>query len=591
MAIKAGSEITLTLVVDVKATYRYYLLQSSTLTKPSKPTTYPPSAQWTDTEPDYTSGSTNSLYVVDCTLFCDDTFTYSEVSLSSSYEAAKAAYNKAVNAYSKAEQTDKEFSWLVADDYSESNVKLSSKAYEVMADNIILNGANIQLDGDTIIGEGFKLSADNIDVIDLAALNATIAGFTIEGNTLSCIVDNLDLFTDNPQLYFATGTETPSEYGYSVISSNIELYQQGATITAQMYYPYSIKSVLSSAGISLQKKNYASTQTISNSTYFDDNIESTYSSRLGINLFNDNLTIASESDIDLESDNVNISGNAVVNGAITQTSSNENNFSGNVVSNRYLKTSNGFGLQCLDANGAWRGVASLNASDAYYFGSGGIANNIYIGTMSDANDTHTINLNLRGKNVLVNLDGGGVLRPAVDAKNGLGASSYRWTNVYAVSSAILTSDRNCKTDIAALDDKYLAFFSDLIPVSFKLVDGTSGRTHIGFISQDVEEAMRKHGISDLEFAGFCKDIKTRPVIVQEQVLDQNGEELQSEIIEDEIVYDENGNPEYLYSLRYEEFIALNTAVIQKQQKELEALKETLNTILGRLEKLESVEMK
>lgn len=103
MAIKATGQISLSSVIDVKATYRYYLLQSSTLTKPSKPTTYPPSSSWDDTEPTYTEGSTNSLYTIDCTVFCDDTFQYSEVSLSSSYEAAKIAYNKAIAAGSVAD--------------------------------------------------------------------------------------------------------------------------------------------------------------------------------------------------------------------------------------------------------------------------------------------------------------------------------------------------------------------------------------------------------------------------------------------------------------------------------------------------------
>ena len=98
MAVKASNSITLSSVIDVKATYRYYLLQSSTLTTPARPTTYPPSSSWDDTEPTYTEGSTNSLYIVDCTVFCDDTFSYSAVSMSSSYEAAKAAYNKAQNA-------------------------------------------------------------------------------------------------------------------------------------------------------------------------------------------------------------------------------------------------------------------------------------------------------------------------------------------------------------------------------------------------------------------------------------------------------------------------------------------------------------
>lgn len=95
MAVKASATVTLSSVVDVKSVTRYYKLQASTLSKPSKPTTNPPSG-WTTTEPSYTSGSTNSLYFCDLTVFCDDTFVYSDVSLSSSYEAAKAAYNKAV---------------------------------------------------------------------------------------------------------------------------------------------------------------------------------------------------------------------------------------------------------------------------------------------------------------------------------------------------------------------------------------------------------------------------------------------------------------------------------------------------------------
>jgi len=97
MAVKAAGQITLSSVVDVAATYRYYLLQSSTAAIPPKPTTFPPDV-WDDVEPGYTDGSTNSLYTVDCTVFSDNTYVYSSVSLSSSYEAAKAAYNKATNA-------------------------------------------------------------------------------------------------------------------------------------------------------------------------------------------------------------------------------------------------------------------------------------------------------------------------------------------------------------------------------------------------------------------------------------------------------------------------------------------------------------
>ncbi|MGN0762563.1 MAG: hypothetical protein ACI4MK_04205 [Aristaeellaceae bacterium] len=104
MAVKASNFITLTAVVDVSACFRYYLLQSSTLAKPAKPTAKPPGGSWTDAEPSYTAGSTNSLYFVDLTVFSDGTWAYSAVSLSSSYEAAKEAYNRAVAAQNTAQQ-------------------------------------------------------------------------------------------------------------------------------------------------------------------------------------------------------------------------------------------------------------------------------------------------------------------------------------------------------------------------------------------------------------------------------------------------------------------------------------------------------
>lgn len=102
MAVKASAQITMTDVTDIDSTCRYYLLQSSTLSKPSKPTTNPPSSSWTKTEPSYTAGSTNSLYFTDLTVYSNGEFSYSDVSLSSSYEAAKAAYNKAVAAQNAA---------------------------------------------------------------------------------------------------------------------------------------------------------------------------------------------------------------------------------------------------------------------------------------------------------------------------------------------------------------------------------------------------------------------------------------------------------------------------------------------------------
>ena len=59
------------------------------------------------------------------------------------------------------------------------------------------------------------------------------------------------------------------------------------------------------------------------------------------------------------------------------------------------------------------------------------------------------------------------------------------------------------------------------------------------------------GLSDLDFAGFCKD----------KALDAEGNP----------ILDDYGNPTHIYSLRYEEFIAINTAVIQRQQAQIDSL--------------------
>jgi hypothetical protein len=84
----------------------------------------------------------------------------------------------------------------------------------------------------------------------------------------------------------------------------------------------------------------------------------------------------------------------------------------------------------------------------------------------------------------------------------------------------------------------------------------------------VEESMREVGLTDKDFAGFCKDVK--------QI--KNGEDDETGEVFLEDVHDENGNPVYNYSLRYEEFIALNTHMIQKQRSEIEVLKKEIEEL-------------
>lgn len=139
MAVKAKATVTISHLIDISAVTRYYLLQSSTATAPAKPTTNPPSSSWTKTEPSYTSGSTNTLYFVDCTEFTNGTFKYSEVSKSSSYEAAKEAYNKAIAVETRVTKAE------TAIDQNKEAIALRATKTEVTTaiDNIQVGGRNL----------------------------------------------------------------------------------------------------------------------------------------------------------------------------------------------------------------------------------------------------------------------------------------------------------------------------------------------------------------------------------------------------------------------------------------------------------------
>ena len=155
-----------------------------------------------------------------------------------------------------------------------------------------------------------------------------------------------------------------------------------------------------------------------------------------------------------------------------------------------------------------------------------------------------------------------------------GASTKRWSTVYAGTGTINTSDRNEKKNIQDIDEKYIQLFEKLRPVSYEFIDGNHGRTHIGYISQDVKEAMDEVGLTDLEFAGYCRDKKT------EDVLDENGVPVGTKD-----VLDENGEPTYRYALRYAEFIALNTKMIQLQQAKIEALEQKLAELTAKVDSM------
>ena len=171
--------------------------------------------------------------------------------------------------------------------------------------------------------------------------------------------------------------------------------------------------------------------------------------------------------------------------------------------------------------------------------------------------------------------------PIYDNQHSLGAANNRWKAIYSINGTIQTSDRNKKTAIKSIDGEYIELFDKLQPVTFKLVGDEHDRTHVGFISQDVKAAMDEVGLTPDDFAAYCRDVKMERI---EVVDEETGEKTEKDVP----VLDENGNPVYIYSLRYSEFIALNTRMIQENRKKITALEEENAKLKERLAKIEAM---
>jgi hypothetical protein len=97
--------------------------------------------------------------------------------------------------------------------------------------------------------------------------------------------------------------------------------------------------------------------------------------------------------------------------------------------------------------------------------------------------------------------------PNVDNVGYIGEASHRWQAIYAVSSAIQTSDEREKTEIKETT-LGLDFIKDLKPISYKWIDGEQQnkgkdeREHQGLIAQQVAETVEKHGIDKNAFGGL-----------------------------------------------------------------------------------------
>lgn len=128
-----------------------------------------------------------------------------------------------------------------------------------------------------------------------------------------------------------------------------------------------------------------------------------------------------------------------------------------------------------------------------------------------------------------------------------------------------TSDRRKKKDLRKLleDDRFERFFELLQPMEYWLIENDE-KMHMGFVAQDVEQAMTDCDISENEFYGL------EHAVFSEKDFESNEEW--------EKFLKQNGGANDMYTLCYQEFIALNTAMIQKLQNRCSDFEQRLSAL-------------
>jgi hypothetical protein len=151
----------------------------------------------------------------------------------------------------------------------------------------------------------------------------------------------------------------------------------------------------------------------------------------------------------------------------------------------------------------------------------------------------------------VRISGNGNLIPSSSSVY-CGTTENPFAGGYSSGGWKTTSDRRKKKDFRKLleDDRFERFFELLQPMEYRLIENDK-KMHIGFVAQDVEQAMTDCDISENEFYGL------EHAVFSEKDFESNEEW--------EKFLEQNGGANDMYTLCYQEFIALNTAMIQKLQ--------------------------
>lgn len=171
----------------------------------------------------------------------------------------------------------------------------------------------------------------------------------------------------------------------------------------------------------------------------------------------------------------------------------------------------------------------------------------------------------------------GDLIPAVDNAQRCGNASFRWSNIYATTGSVQTSDERNKQDIQDVPDAVLDAIAKIDLRLFRFKDaverkGGEARIHSGILAQQIDEAFSLFGLNAYDYGLFCYDEWDAEYTPSEHVDKITGEVM---VVEPRLIR-EAGN---LYGVRYEEFLVLEAAVQRRRADRLEARMSALEALL------------
>jgi hypothetical protein len=157
-----------------------------------------------------------------------------------------------------------------------------------------------------------------------------------------------------------------------------------------------------------------------------------------------------------------------------------------------------------------------------------------------------------------------------------GNAQHLWTQVYANTTTISTSDERQKSFIETVPEEILDAWNDISWYQYKFKDsveekGESARVHTGIVAQRVNEVFKSHNLDITRHAFFCYDQWDETVDEETGKVTEAGD---------------------AYAIRYEEALCIEAAYQRRENTRMKAriteLEQENESLKSRLDKLEEL---